>query len=284
MSASSSKSRALRGGFTLLELLIVITIILLISGLFLGLSPSNSAGLSTGQRMIGSNIRSLRAMALMNRGAFSTGVVYNARYRLLILDDPTDPENHLRQFVIAVGSVDPSAVSVGTDPSTVTNTSDPRYKWFAPDAPSTLPTGVFYIPAITDKDTVINNPPGVSSLAGRRSITGQLADTATSSAVDSPSSPPWMMFAPVNQPTALTNMSSLGAKKWYYIELQTSGALNHLGCVLVMLANANARVDASGKVNLDLVSDAQFAALAVQPNGDIAYTTDPNEMDLTSLK
>jgi hypothetical protein len=262
----------------------VITIILLISGLFLGLSPGSTGGLMTGQRMIGSNLRSLRAMALMNRGAFSTGVVYNARYRLLILDDPTDPENHLRQFVLAVGSVDPSAVSVGTDPSTVTSTSDPRYKWFAPDAPSSLPKGVFYIPTVASSDTVINNPPGLSSLAGRRSITGQLADTATSSAVDNPASPPWMMFAPVNQPTALTNMSTLGAKKWYYIELQSSGAVNHLGRVLIMLANASSRLDASGNMNLDLVSDAQFAALAVQPNGDIAYTTDPNELDLTALK
>ncbi len=283
MPASFAPRRSLRSGFTLIELLVVITIILLISGLFLSLSPNSTAGLPTGQRMIGSSLRSLRAMALMNRGAFSTGVVYNARYRLLILNDPTDPENHLRQFVLAVGSVDPSAVSVGTDPSTVTNTSDPRYKWFSPEAPSSLPPGVYFMPSVSDK-TVINNPPGVSTLLGRRSIIGQLADTATSSAVDNPASPPWMMYTPVNQPTALNSMSTLGAKKWYYIELQTSGALNHLGRVLVMLGNANSRLDATGNTVLDLVSDAQFAALSVQPNGDIAYTTDPGEMDLTTLR
>jgi uncharacterized membrane protein YedE/YeeE len=41
----------------------------------------------------------------MNRGPGTTGVTYNGRYRLLILNDPNDEANHLRQFVIAVGGV-----------------------------------------------------------------------------------------------------------------------------------------------------------------------------------
>ena len=95
----------LRRGFTLVELLVVITIILMISGLFLGLSPGDGGGLAAGQRIVGSSLRTLRAMALMNRGAGTSGVTYAPRYRLLILNDPDDEVNHLRQFVIAVGGV-----------------------------------------------------------------------------------------------------------------------------------------------------------------------------------
>ena len=111
-----------RKGFTLVELLVVITIILLISSLFLGLSPGDGGGLPAGQRFIASSIRTVRAMALMNRGPGTTGVTYANRYRLLILNDPDDDVNHLRQFVIAVGGV--SSADLGTvDPSTITNTS-----------------------------------------------------------------------------------------------------------------------------------------------------------------
>ena len=56
-----------RKGFTLVELLVVITIILLISSLFLGLTPGDGGGLPAGQRFIASSIRTVRAMALMNR-------------------------------------------------------------------------------------------------------------------------------------------------------------------------------------------------------------------------
>ena len=75
-----------RKGFTLVELLVVITIILLISTLFLGLTPGDGGGLPAGQRFIASSIRTVRAMALMNRGPGNTGVSYCGRYRLLILN------------------------------------------------------------------------------------------------------------------------------------------------------------------------------------------------------
>ena len=106
----------LRRGFTLVELLVVITIILMISGLFLGLSPGDGGGLAAGQRIIGSSLRTVRAMALMNRGAGNSGVTYAPRYRLLILNDPNDEVNHLRQFVIAVGGVS-SADQGGSGPA-----------------------------------------------------------------------------------------------------------------------------------------------------------------------
>ena len=147
-----------RKGFTLVELLVVITIILLISSLFLGLSPGDGGGLPAGQRFIASSIRTVRAMALMNRGPGTTGVTYANRYRLLILNDPDDDVNHLRQFVIAVGGVS-SADLAGADPSTITNTSVTPYKWFSPEPAQLLPTGVVFVPPATDTQTTLSMAP-----------------------------------------------------------------------------------------------------------------------------
>ena len=148
-----------RRGFTLIELLVVIAVILLISAMFLGLSSnSNSTGLVGGQRMLASSLKSLRAMALLNQGVTSQqgSTTYNARYRLLILNDPSDPVNHLRQYVIAVGGIDSRTITDGSDPSSIKNT-DLRYKWLAPAPASTLPNGVYFIPPSSDTTTV--NPP-----------------------------------------------------------------------------------------------------------------------------
>ncbi len=287
MSPRARLSRA-RRGFTLIELLVVITIILLISGMFLNMTAGDGGGLMGGQRMVGSSIRSVRAMALMNRGAQGTGVSYNARYRLLILNDPADPVNHLHKYMLAVGSVDTSAMAVGVDPTTVTSTSDSRYKWYTPDAPTLLPSGVYFVPPASDTTTVVNKPPGFTGTwIGRASIIGQIADNATANSNDNPGSPPWMMFASqgVVAPTSLSSMSGLDPKKWYYVELQTGGTSNHLGRVILVLANGVLRLDTvSSKVQLDLANENQLAALSLRPSGDVAMTTDPDELNTNLLK
>jgi prepilin-type N-terminal cleavage/methylation domain-containing protein len=275
-------SRRARRGFTLIELLLVITIILLISGMFLGLSTGDGGGLPAGQRMVGSTIRSVRAMALMNRGTAGTGISYNSRYRLLILNDPSDPVNHLRQFCVAVGGV--SLASAGlTDPALITATNDNRYTWVSPEGTSMLPAGVYFIPPKTDITTTINPPPGAVMLANtRRSIIGSIADNNGNALDSAGSSPPWVMFTPVNQPTNLPAMSAMGAKKWYYIEIQPTGASNHLGRVMIVLAKGSMMLDGTS-VALNLASESQFAALALRPNGDVSFTSDPDEMDKANL-
>jgi hypothetical protein len=201
--------------------------------------------------MMGSTIRSVRAMALMNRGTNVTGISYNSRYRLLILNDPTDPVNHLRQFCIAVGGVT-AADAAPTDPTTITATNDNRYKWFSPEGTSSLPDGVYFIPPKTDLTTTINPPAGATMAAGtRRSIIGPIADGLGNALDAAGASPP--------------------------------GASNHLGRVMVVLAKGNMIPDGVSSSALNLISESQFAALALRPNGDISYTTDPNEMDTTLL-
>ena len=266
-----------RKGFTLVELLVVITIILLISSLFLGLSAGDGGGLPAGQRFIASSIRTVRAMALMNRGPGTTGVTYANRYRLLILNDPDDEVNHLRQFVIAVGGVS-SADLAGADPSTITNTSAAPYKWFSPEPAQMLPTGVVFVPPANDSQTT----PSITLAANtRRSIIGPLADSATANATDSPvSTPPWMIYAPTNQPMALNAMTAdYNPKKWFYVELQGTGASNHLGRVLLVLAKGVVRNTGGGKAMIDIPSENQFAALSLRPNGDVTMTLDADEMD-----
>ena len=184
----SARSLA-RKGFTLIELLVVITIILLISSLFLGLSPGDGGGLAAGQRVIGSSLRTLRAMALMNRGPGTGGVAYATRYRLLILNDPDDEENHLRQIVLVAGGV--SAADLKLDPAAYTDTTATPYKWFSPEPPQMLPKGVVFVPPSTDTGTVMS----LNVAAGtRRSTIGQIADNIQNKApLDSPtSSPPTM--------------------------------------------------------------------------------------------
>jgi len=266
-----------RKGFTLIELLVVITIILLISTLFLGLSAGDGGGLPAGQRVMASSIRTVRAMALMNRGPGSTGVTYGNRYRLLILNDPDDEVNHLRQFVIAVGGVS-SADLAGADPNGITNTSVAPYKWFSPEPAQMLPAGVVFVPPATDTATTMTLTVAANT---RRSVIGPLADNAATNTTDSPTTtPPWMIYAPTNQPMALAAMSAdYNPKKWFYVELQGTGASNHLGRVLMVLAKGVVRNTGAGRAAIDVAADTQFAALSIRPNGDVSMTLDADEMD-----
>ncbi len=281
MSTSQIIARA-RRGFTLIELLVVITIILVISAMFLGISTGDGGGLKGGQRIIASTIRSVRAMALMNRGAYSSGITYNGRYRLLILNDPTDPVNHLHQFVVAVGCVDSSKVSAGVDPSSISDTTNNAYVWFAPEQPTSLPNGVYFIPP-KGSATTINAPVDDSGArlaltANQFSVIGPIADMASSGVLDTTTSPPKMLFTPVNQPQALDK----DGKSWYYIELQSSGASNHLGKVVLILANATLRIGSDGKTaELDILNNNQFAIIAVRPNGDVVISNDSDDIATT---
>jgi len=281
--SNSRITAGVRRGFTLIELLVVITIILLISALFLGISTGDGGGLKGGQRIIASTIRSVRAMALMNRGAYSSGITYNGRYRLLILNDPTDPVNHLHQFVVAVGCVDSSKVSAGVDPTSITDTANSAYVWYAPEQPTNLPNGVYFIPP-KGSTTTINDPVDADGVIkkltdNQYSVIGPIADTASTGVLDTTTSPPKMLFTPVNQPQAL----NAGGKSWYYIELQSSGASNHLGKVVLIFANATLRGDTK-TASLDIQNINQFAVVAVRPNGDVVISNDSDDITPTNSK
>jgi hypothetical protein len=69
-------------------------------------------------------------------------------------------------------------------------------------------------------------------------------------------------------------------KTWYYVELQGTGASNHLGRTLLVLALATSRYDINtSKAIIDVSSETQFAAISLRPNGDVSMTLDAGEMD-----
>jgi hypothetical protein len=227
--------------------------------------------------MMGSSIRTLRAMALMNRGPGGTGITHAPRYRLLILNDPDDEVNHLRQVVLAVGGV--SSTDLGaTNPASITNTASLPYKWYSPEPAQMLPAGVVFVPPASDVGTTMQ----LAVASGtRRSNIGQVADNITGSAQDSPATnPPTMSYAPVSQATALAAMGTdFNAKRWYYIELQGTGASNHLGRTVLVLALGTVRNTSAGRAAIDVGTESQFAAVMLRPNGDISMTLDSDEME-----
>ncbi len=268
-----------RRGFTLIELLVVIAVILLISAMFLGLSSnSNSAGLVGGQRMLASSLKSLRAMALLNQGVTTQqgSTTYNARYRLLILNDPSDPVNHLRQYVIAVGGIDSRLITDGSDASSIKNT-DIRYKWLAPAPASSLPNGVYFVPLknattkiLPPLDSESTNWPG----SKQYSVIPKINDSSfTASSLDNGST---MSFTPKNQSDNLTS----DGKSWYYVELQPSGASNHPGRVMLVLASGAISPDATAAgATLQPLSANQFSAIVLRPNGDVSLTNNSDDLN-----
>jgi hypothetical protein len=116
----------------------------------------------------------------------------------------------------------------------------------------------------------------------RRSTIGQVADNITNKApLDAPtSSPPTMKYAPVTQPMALDAIGAdFNPKTWYYVELQGTGASNHLGRTLLVLALATVRNTGAGKAAIDVSSETQFAAISLRPNGDVSMTLDAESMN-----
>jgi hypothetical protein len=87
-----------------------------------------------------------------------------------------------------------------------------------------------------------------------------------------------MIYAPTNQPLTLDGMTDLNPKKWYYVELQGTGASNHLGRVLLVLALGTGPQQRLGEGHdRHLQSENQFAALSLRPNGDVTMTLDADD-------
>lgn len=313
MSSASSIVRT-RRGFTLIEMLIVVAVIILLATMMLGIRASNPDALSNGQRMMGDMLRIARVQAQMNRAAMprpdglASTVAWNPsnfRYRLLIKCDPADPDNHLREMVIAIGF---NGVGSGSAPS-----NPALYTWFSPEAPVRLPPGVYFVPpnlAATNGMTSSPNPavtlPSGTSLSGtalttRVSMIPRLGDTtglvagANEYLTPTAAQAPMMLYRPVFSPmigttTVYYNTSSVhgnsaatattaNSKFWYYVELGPDGTNNHLGKVVLVLAEG---VNTGGAVLL--TSPDKFAGILLRRNGDISLTTDTDDFESASLK
>jgi len=271
--------------------MIVVAVILILASMILVIRPTNPEGLSNGQRMLASMLRAAKTQALMNRAAFPRPAGFagnwtpaDFRYRVLIKSDPTDPDRHLREMVIAVG-----ARGIGASPS--------KYAWFSPDASVVLPPGILFVPpAGTAGVTMPTGTTALGSSASTRvSRISALSDTFGLGSADydnpgSGSSAPMMRYRPIN--TLVTGTGSVayhddadlhsqgsGGAQWYYVELGPDGALAHAGRVMLVLAEG---VNTGESVLFEKPD--RFAAILVRRNGETALTVDTIDFEEDALK
>ena len=291
---------AARAGFTLVELMIVITVILILASMILVIRPANPEGLANGQRMLASLVRSAKAQAMMNRAALPRPAGFTGnwtptdfRYRVLIKNDPADPDRHLREVVIAVG-----ALGLGPTPT--------KYTWFSPDPPVLLPPGVMFVPPsntatsgftspnVTMPDAAAVNASGTSSATRLSRITG-IADTwrlvtGTYENPGSATAAPMMRYRPLTSPQIGTSAvatydlstfhgTAAGGREWYYVELSADGTLGHTGRVLLVVAEG---VNTGAGVRFEKPD--RFAGILVRRNGEAALTVDTTDFEETALK
>ena len=143
-------SRRLRRAFTLIELLAVIGIIALLSALVIGLKPENPKGLSGATQRVQSMLTLARSQAMLGNiddpaDTEGSNKYATVRTRLLILNDPEDPDNHLRLMGVAFGA---QVIAKGSTaaPKTEADLSgdSSSLRWFAATEPMKLPEGVYY--------------------------------------------------------------------------------------------------------------------------------------------
>lgn len=300
---TASSIAAARRGFTLIEVMIVVAVIVILATMMLAIRPSNPDGLASGQRMMADLLRIARLQAVSNRGAvpapagLAPGTAWspsNLRYRLLVKCDPSDPDTHLREMVVAIGFN-----GVGGTPG--------NYVWFSPEAPSRLPPGVFFVPpnlaaangmsgssspAVTmPSGTTLNGVvltgsptyPRTSSLPALGDVTGLVAGSQEYFSPGSRSQGTMMLYTPQASPfdgtspvyynNSLHSVAS-GARYWYYVELGPDGSNNHVAKVVLMLAEG---VNTGAAVQLSAPD--KFAAILVRRNGDVSLTNDTTDFD-----
>ena len=290
-----------RPGFTLVELMIVITVILILASMFLVIRPANPEGLANGQRMVASMIRSAKSQALMNRAALPRPAGFTGnwnpsdfRYRVLIKNDVADPDRHLREMVIAIG-----VLGVGASPT--------KYVWFSPDPPVLLPPGIFFafnLGSVPTGFSAVNVSSG-ANLSGtvlneRVSGITRLTDTwrLVSGTYEFPGDatrPPMMRYRPLASPflgsvTALayfdsgvspnfTHAAASGGREWFYVELGPDGSLNHTGRVKLTVGEG---IYTFNGVRFE--KPEAFAGILVRRNGEVALTAEAVDFAETSLK
>jgi prepilin-type N-terminal cleavage/methylation domain-containing protein len=295
--------RHVRAGFTMVELLIVLTVILILASMMLAIRPTNPEGIGNGQRMMADMIRIAKVQATMNRAALpkingwtSNWAPTNYRYRLLIKCDPANPDSHLREMVIAIG-----CTGIGTTPL--------LYTWFSPEPPVRLPPGVYFVPPnIAAINGMASSPnPGVvmptnltlsgtsaatrlSKIPGLADVVGLVTGANEYCTPGSATQAPMMQYRPIFSPALMStatagvgvyyntsvHLVANGGNYWYYVELGPDGSNNHTGKVVLVLAEGM-----NVGTQTILTSADKFAAILVRRSGDVTLTTDTDDLEST---
>ncbi|MDR2429304.1 MAG: prepilin-type N-terminal cleavage/methylation domain-containing protein [Puniceicoccales bacterium] len=181
-----------RAAFTLVELLTVLGIIMLLGAAIVALQPGNPQGLAAAQSTAISvfGTAQLRAVQASNPDRDpDKNPLHNLRARVLILNDPTQPELHLRQMRIVVGG------------TRTTSTTDPC-QWYTTEPDTMLPQGIYMV------------PPNDSSLRSshRSHITNKDTPTTT--------------MRINKEPSLVAQPDGAGDREWYFYEFNDDGTSN----------------------------------------------------------
>lgn len=203
-------SRRIRRAFTLVELLAVIAIIALLASLIAGLTPGSPKGLDGATRQVQSAFDLARSQAMLANNldiVYPDDRLYTPRARVIVLNDPDDADNHLRQIGVILGGqlVDPKTGKnryTGGDVKAEKDLQESDLIWYSVGAATTLPRGFYYVD-------------DVSKVVSKAILRSDVYNKTTEK-------PKEMQF----QFGLRKGQKSGTGKNWYYYEFLSNGSAN----------------------------------------------------------
>ncbi len=237
-----------RRGFTLTELLVVIGLIMILATI-MGVAfsgRSGAAALPTAQRIAASVFQAARGTAILNPSV-RTGAALdsptvrlsNPRVRVLIHNDPDEPDRYLRFFGTVIG---------GTDPT------DGMEKWSAVTQGTTLPSGLYFVP-----------PSG-----GAPAVPGERMPERSESGAPNPS---------MNLEFPRSGLRSAGTgPEWLVYEFDSSGRAVSNDLNRLIIATGFFRADGPSGATIYFDNPFSVTGFVVLPSGSIALFRDPDDI------
>ncbi len=198
----------IRRAFTLIELLAVIAIVGMLAAIVIGLQPGNPKGLQGATQQVMSQLSLARQMAMLaniddptddNR----TNTYATVRTRLIILNDPDDPDNHLRLMGIVHGAQRVARGAAAALPESQLSGNPGALQWYGNSEPVKLPEGVYYVE---------NRLPKLREIL-----------TSDARSVTFGNAPTMRLAYPRRNPQ---QENGAGARTWYYYEFLSDGSCN----------------------------------------------------------
>lgn len=235
-------------GFTLTELLVVIGLIMVLATI-MGVAfsgRSGAAALPTAQRIAASVFQAARGTAILNPSV-RTGAALDSdtvrlgdpRVRILIHNDPSDPDRYLRFFGTVIGGIDPT---------------DNQLKWSAVTQGTTLPSGLYFVPPTGGAPAVAGEDMPARSQSG--------APTPTMS----------LEFPRAGLRTAGTGPT------WLVYEFDSSGRAVSVDLNRVVIATGFFRQDGSAGATIYFDNPFSVTGFVVLPSGTLALYRDPDDI------
>ncbi|MDR2862516.1 MAG: prepilin-type N-terminal cleavage/methylation domain-containing protein [Puniceicoccales bacterium] len=234
--------------FTLVELLAVLAIIGLMVGVIVTVRPDNPEGIDAARRVATSVFGAARLRAEQSPNPdrqTEKRPLYNVRSRVLVLNDPTRPEQHLRLLRIIVG---------GTRKPDSTEAAN--YVWYTMDADTTLPEGVYMISPF---DTSFKNELLKSRITPREN-TGSVMT---------------LNF----EPSLDEQQEGTGDKSWFFYEFNNDGTSNMWAATFMI---SEGTWDPADK-RVIFRNEQNVTGFWIQPSGVSVPYSDPDELKSSNL-